>query len=305
MTAQPATGVRPVLVGVDGSDSALQAVRWAALEADRRQAPLRLVSAFAWTHDLVVGNSGHGERYREELLARARLQLTDAVTAAERAVPQLMVAGETVVGSPTAVLGAEARWAQLLVLGSRGLGGLGGLLVGSVAVGLAAQAACPVVVVRGENLDGPSPRPVVVGVDGSPNSEAAVAFAFEAAAERGVPLVAVYAWTDSVFDPEMAGLIDWNTIVDDQRAVLAQRLAGWDGKYPDVAVTQLVVKDGPAHALVEQSEKAQLVVVGSRGRGNFTGLVLGSVGHAVLHAGHCPVAVVRPDTAGPVDGDRR
>jgi nucleotide-binding universal stress UspA family protein len=102
----------------------------------------------------------------------------------------------------------------------------------------------------------------------------------------------------------VAALIDWNSIAQDQRTVLSDRLAGWDGKYLDVPLTQLVARDGPAHALVEQSEKAQLVVAGSRGRGNFAGLVLGSVSHAVLHASHCPVAIVRPDTAGTVDGDR-
>jgi nucleotide-binding universal stress UspA family protein len=297
MTVQSAPGTRPVVVGVDGSDSALAAVRWAAVEADRRAAPLRLVTAFPWTRETVVGNPVLGERYRDELMARAERHIADARVAAERAVPALPVSPATVVGSPIGVLGAEARDAQLLVLGTRGLGGLTGLLVGSVAVGLAAQAACPVVVVRGEDRDPFSPEPVVVGVDGSPNSGAALGFAFDAAADRKVPLVAVHTWADPVFDPQVGALVDWAAVDEDQRALLSQRLAGWTEKYPEVPLTQLVVHDGAGRTLVELSKNAQLVVVGSRGRGNFTGLVLGSVSHAVLHGSRCPVAVVRADTA--------
>ena len=111
--------------------------------------------------------------------------------------PGVQVMPEVLVGFPIGVLAEESRRAQLLVLGSRGLGGLTGLLLGSVAVGLAAQAACPVVVVRGEDRETGAGRPVVVGVDGTPNSEAAIAFAYEAAAARGVPLIAVHTWTDT------------------------------------------------------------------------------------------------------------
>jgi nucleotide-binding universal stress UspA family protein len=183
------------------------------------------------------------------------------------------------------------------VLGTRGLGGLTGLLVGSVAVGLAAQAACPVVVVRGVDRDPHSTDPVVLGVDGSPTSEAATAFAFAAAADRKVSLVAVHSWNLTLVDPQVNGLIDWAALAEDERALLSGRLAGWVEKYPEVPVVEVIARDGAAHALVEQSKNAQLVVVGSRGRGNLAGLVLGSVSHAVLHRGHCPVAVVRPDTA--------
>jgi nucleotide-binding universal stress UspA family protein len=297
MTAQSAPGARPVVVGVDGSDSALGAVRWAAVEAGRRGAPLRLVTAFPWTRDAVVGHPGLGDRYRDELMARAERNVAAARAVAEQAAPTLRTSTATVVGFPIGVLGTEAREAQLLVLGTRGLGGLTGLLVGSVAVGLAAQAACPVVVVRGEDRGPDSTQPVVVGVDGSPNSEAALAFAFDAAAARGVPLVAVHTWADMVFDPQVGALIDWVALEDDQRALLSERLAGWHDKHPEVPLTQLVVRDSAAHRLVELSDAAQLVVVGSRGRANFAGLVLGSVSHAVLHRSRCPVAVVRPDTA--------
>jgi nucleotide-binding universal stress UspA family protein len=183
------------------------------------------------------------------------------------------------------------------VIGDRGLGGVTGLLVGSVATALAAHAESPVVVVRANGIDElPDPSaPIVVGVDGSPVSEAALAFAYEAAAARGVPLVAVHTWWDVFVDPAVAPLLDWDAIASDERQVLAERLAGWSEKYPDVSVQPVILRDRPAHALVEQSRRAQLVVIGSRGRGGFTGLLLGLVSHAVLHRAPCPVAIIRPD----------
>ncbi len=140
--------------------------------------------------------------------------------------------------------------------------------------------------------------PVVVGVDGSPTSEAAVGFAYEAAASRRVGLVAVHTWSDTVADPELAVLLDRQVIEDGERRVLAERLAGWGEKFPDVAVERVVTCDGPAHALLGRAAGAQLVVVGSRGRGEFAGLVLGSVSNALVHRAPCPVAVVRPADAG-------
>ena len=124
-------------------------------------------------------------------------------------------------------------------------------------------------------------------------SEAAVAFAVEAAALRGVPLVAVHAWHDVAVDPTMASLVDWDAVESDEREVLAERLAGLRASHPDLAVRKLVVRDRPARALVDESRGAQLVVVGSRGRGGLRGLLLGSVSQQLLHHAHCPVAVVR------------
>jgi nucleotide-binding universal stress UspA family protein len=152
------------------------------------------------------------------------------------------------------------------------------------------------VVVRGEAEERDPAAPVVVGVDGSPLSEAALAFAYEAAVMRKVPLVAVHTWWELILDPHVTSMIDWAALENEEREVLAERLAGWGEKYPDVQVERLVLRDHPGHVLVEQSKRAQLVVVGSRGRGGFTGLVLGSVSHAVLQRAHCPVAVVRPET---------
>lgn len=217
---------RTVVVGIDGSESALEAVRWAAREADRRQVPLRLVNAFGWPDTRHIGDAGFGGGSREVLLRSARKELAAAAAVADQAAPGMVVEQQLVVGFPVPVLQAEATRAQLVVLGHRGLGGFTGLLVGSVAVALAAHAACPVIVVRGSGLDAPSEGPVVVGVDGSPTSEAAIAFAFGAAAARGVPLVAVHTWWDLLVDPAMAPMLDWDAIEVDERQVLAEGLAG-------------------------------------------------------------------------------
>jgi nucleotide-binding universal stress UspA family protein len=285
---------RPVVAGVDGSESALRAVRWAALEAARRRAPLRLVAAVpSASATAQFAYSGTGPDPRDVLLRQARTHLAHAAQAAVDAAPGTAPAQEVLDGFPIPRLIEEARSAQLVALGDRGLGGVTGLLVGSVAFALAAQGACPVVVVRGrtEAADGP----VIIGVDGSPVSEAALAFAFESAAMRRAPLLAVHVWWDLLLDPVTLPSLDWDAMAERERAELAERLAGWGEKYPDVAVERLVARDHPARVLAEQSERAQLLVVGSRGRGGVSGLVLGSVSHAVLHRSACPVAAVRAD----------
>jgi nucleotide-binding universal stress UspA family protein len=282
--------VRPVVVGVDGSASAYRAVEWAAGEAHRRGVGLRLVRAFSWT--TADHPTGWVARYRNEMLDVSRRQVARAVRVAADTRSDVEAESQVAIGAPIEVLSSEARRAQLLVLGDRGLGEVAGLVLGSVAVSLAASGACPVVVVRGERAG--ADGAVVVGVDGSPVSEAALAFAFDAAAARGVDLVAVHAWSPTAIDEELASLVEWDASAES--AVLAERLAGWGQKYPQVAVRRTVVRDGAVRALVTASAGAQLLVVGSRGRGNAAGLLLGSVSHGVLHGAHCPVAVVRPGT---------
>lgn len=294
-TARPASRRRAVVVGVDGSSSSAEAVRWAAAEADRRSAPLRLVTAFPWPADLVSGTRP-SHRHRNAMLADSRADLDDAAALALAARPDLRINRRMTIGHPVPVLEAEARSARLLVLGSRGLGGIAGLVVGSVSVALSARAACPVVVVR-RDADGPPDRPVVVGVDGAAAGEAALGFAFDAAARRGAPLVAVHGCPGTgPVGPFTARAADRHGPDDERRDVLDAALAPWTGRFPGVPVRRVVVADRPAHALVEWSGAAQLVVVGSRGRGDLGGLLLGSVGHAVLHHSGCPVVVVRPGT---------
>jgi nucleotide-binding universal stress UspA family protein len=285
----------PVVVGIDGSPSALDAARWAAREAVRRRTTVELISAFGWLETRHLHDHGLGVSFRETIWERTREEVSAAAEAAAGAAPGIEISQRVIDGFPVPLLVAASRRAGLVVIGDRGLGGFSGLLVGSVAIGLAARAECPVVVVRGErSLDA---GPVVVGIDGSPNSDAALAFAFEAAASRKVPVIAVHTWTDSVLEAAVAPLLDWGAIEADEHRLLAERLAGWGTKYPDVEVRRVVARDRPAHTLIEQATltAARLVVVGSHGRGSVAGLVLGSVSHTVLHHSPCPVAVVRAD----------
>ncbi len=298
---------RGVVVGVDGSECALQAVRWAAAEAGRRRLPLRLVAAYSWPGGRLVGDPGLGVDHRRVLRDLAEEQLAAAARTAAAVTPGLAVEQVPVQGLPVPVLHAESARAALVVLGDRGLGGFTGLLVGSVAVDLAAHAVCPIVVVRGPEPDpaAPRPEPVVVGVGDSAASGAAVAFAFEAAALRGVPLVAVHTWRDPLVDATMAPSLDLEATTADEGEVLAERLAGWGGEYPEVSVRRLVLRDGAARALVRESASAQLLVVGSRGRSGLAGMLLGSVSQAVLHHARCPVAVVRSAATAPHDREQR
>ena len=281
---------RTVVVGIDGSEEALGAVRWAVPEARRRRATLRLVTAFAWTDDRMVGWPGLGQTaYGARLRALAENSLTAAADLATELDPDLPVERDLVLGFPGGVLVEQSRDAELLVVGDRGRGRATSALAGSVAVGVAAHSACPVVVVRGTEGHGDQPLPVVVGIDGTPLSEAAIAFAFEAASARRAPLVAVHTWDGSV----IAELVDWQSVAVEAEEELAERLAGWGAKYPDVVVRRVVGRASAARALLDQSAQAQLVVVGSRGHGEVAGLLLGSVSNALVHAAGCPVAIVR------------
>ncbi|HWI00152.1 MAG TPA: universal stress protein [Propionibacteriaceae bacterium] len=157
---------------------------------------------------------------------------------------------------------------------------------------MTSHAACPVVVVRGQNWTGAT-RPVVVGVDGTEVNEAAIAFAFRAAADRDVSLVAVHSWWDTFLDPGLDAQLFRDEDQVYEQELLSERLSGWSEKYPRVKVRRVVVPDRPAHVLIQHSRQAQLVVAGSRGHGEFTGLVLGSVSNALVHQAACPVAIVR------------
>jgi nucleotide-binding universal stress UspA family protein len=283
----------PVVVGVDGSEIGLHAVRAAAREAAYRHRRLRIVHAFIWPLMGVPLGPAPGGPADGGLRNQADRCLADAVAEAGKAAPEVAVTGEVVDGAASTVLLAEARDAALVVLGDRGMGGFAGLLLGSVAVQVSAHADGPVLVVRGESrADGP----VLVGVDGSELSREAVRFAFEEAAWRGTELVAVHAWlypapaSPGDILPLVYGLDD---VRDEEERVLAEAVAGWSERYPEVPVRRRLVRGSPGRALVEESRTAQLVVVGARGRGALGGLLLGSVSHAVLHHAHCPLAIVR------------
>ncbi|MEU1844794.1 universal stress protein [Micromonospora sediminicola] len=283
----------PVVVGVDGSATALDAVRVAAREAAFRHRPLRVVHAFIWPLTRAPLTPAPSAPAGAGLRNQAERCVAEAVAEAGKVAPDVPVTGVVVDGAPAAVLVAESRRATLMVLGHRGLGGFAGLLIGSVTLQVSARAHCPVLVTRGEaRADGP----VVVGVDGSAHSGVAVGFAYEEAARRGAPLVVVHAWlyptpigpgdvVPLVYDPE--------ALAEESRRILAEAVAGWSERYPDVEVRQRSVRGAPARVLVEQSASAQLVVVGAHGRGALAGLLLGSVSHAVLHHAHAPLVIAR------------
>ncbi|WP_236790882.1 universal stress protein [Amycolatopsis sp. GM8] len=288
-----------ILVGVDGSTSSLHATRWAAGEAAARHTTVHLFHACVLPalgpHTSAATEAG----ITEDLVQQGHRWLRQARAEAWHAAPGIDVRTELRVGLPVAELIEESAHARLVVLGSRGLGGFKGMLVGSVSSGVAAHGHCPVVVVRGRMPDDPPPAsgPVVVGVDGSAVSDAAVAFAFEEAGLRGVPLVAVHTWVDVSVAETWSVLpfdIDWDAVAEEERGLLAERMAGWQEKYPEVEVRQEVVCDRPVRGLLASAEGAQLIVVGSRGRGTLTGMGLGSTSQALLHHSACPVAVVRP-----------
>ncbi|GAA2602998.1 universal stress protein [Streptomyces axinellae] len=286
-----------VVVGVDGSSSSLEAVDAAAREARLRGTSLRVVHAFVWPTlkvplgPSVMGSPEGGMRTLADKTAQ------DAAARARKAQPEIEVSYSVVPGAPVSVLTEESRDACLVVVGTRGLGGFTGLLVGSVAVHLAAHATCPVLVTRGRKGPG---GPVLLGVDGSEVGDAAVGWAFAEAARRKAGLVALHSWDNWTGLPVALGpgvqvpsVYDPVKLREEQERVLSLALSGWREKYPEVTVTPRLVQDYSRQALIEASEESQLVVVGARGRGGFTGLLLGSVSQAVLHHAHCPVVVVR------------
>ncbi|HEU0191815.1 MAG TPA: universal stress protein [Mycobacterium sp.] len=287
---------RGILVGVDGSPSSIAAVDWAARDAALRGLPLMLVHVLAppvvMTFPETPMPAGYEDWQREqgERHLRAAIGIAEGHTGPAGPV---RVDAETAAGPTVPTLVDLSNEADLLVVGCRGHGRLRRSLLGSVSSAVVRHAHCPVAVIHDEHPDLPHPAeaPVVVGIDGSPVSEAATAFAFEEASLRGVPLVAVHAWHDvSVF--EFPG-IDAATMQTDGELVLAERLAGWQERFPDVPVRRVVAGDRPADQLIEQSQSAQLVVVGSHGRGGFAGMVLGSVSLAVVQSARMPVVVVR------------
>ncbi|GAA0256974.1 universal stress protein [Saccharothrix mutabilis subsp. mutabilis] len=274
-----------IVVGVDGSREAQAAVRWAVAEGERRGLPVRLVHAYRVPPIGFPVSLLPAEEVRGEYEEQGRRILAETGHAGET---RLVEAGTV------DALVAESRQADLVVLGARGTGGFEGLRAGSVATAVAAHGSCPVVVVRGHER---TTGPVVVGVDGAPAGEAAIGFAFEAASARGAALRAVHVPSPLVVaGPDAAPRLafDRDVLEREGERLLAQRLAGWQERYPDVTVERRVVHESPARALIDHAEDAQLLVVGSHGHGGFVGMLLGSIGQAmVLHA-PCPVAVVRP-----------
>jgi nucleotide-binding universal stress UspA family protein len=279
-------GIGKVLVAFDGSADAHQALAWGIEEAAGRHAPLHVViaqgdrlSSYPRPRDWVAAVTAEWVDQAQEILKQADL-------------PTELV--EVIDGSPAEVLVRASDPSTLVVLGSHGYGRISGPYLGSVSQHVARYAAGPVVVVR--PAANPGSTRIVVGVDGSGGSENALEFAFERASRNDVSLFVLYGWRSSA-----SLTMGWGGTVSDHAAeeaaaaelLLAETVAGLAEKYPDVVVYREAIPVPAARALADASQNAAMVVVGSRGRGAWAGLLLGSVSQAVLHHAECPVAVVR------------
>ncbi|WP_204802767.1 universal stress protein [Mycobacterium riyadhense] len=284
-----------IVVGIDGSQESDAAVAWATREAVMRRVPLTLVHAVApvivgWPVGRLYADMPEWQKdAAQQVIKQAREALTGSLGESEP--PEVRT--ETVYSDLVPTLIEASKQASMIVVGSQGMGALGRMLLGSVSTALIHHAHGPVAVIHsGEGAARDSTAPVLVGIDGSPASDAATALAFDEASRRGVDLVALHAWSDVGVFPVLG--MDWRDRESQGEEVLAERLAGWQEQYPDVHVRRSLVCDRPAHWLLEACEAAQLVVVGSRGRGGFPAMLLGSVSSAVAHSAKIPVIVVRP-----------
>jgi nucleotide-binding universal stress UspA family protein len=296
--------VRPVVAGVDGSSTSVAAAAHAAWQARRRELPLHIVAC----HGPGAAAKAQAQALVDEMVDRA------LVTA-----PDLDVSGQTVAGRAAPTLTALSADAALLVVGARGRGGFAGLLLGSVSTHLAAHSACPVIVIRPEGgpVDpyttadltvvelsaAPPPWPVVVGIDGSPQSAAAVDFAMDEAAARGAPLVALSAW----WMPPVSRLgpvgarpprkpeppTDAPTVEQDVRRMLTEATAEARARHPEVTVDLRPTKaPNPAVALLDASTDAGLLVVSRHDVNVLTRRLFSSVGDTAVREAPCPAAVV-------------
>lgn len=295
MTRTPSAA--SIVVGVDGSAASGNALEWACREGSRLHRPVHVLHAYG----LAPSYSGAEAALFEPAEAAsledtAEATLADAVAAARRLSPELDITSTTVDASAAAALVDASRSAHTVVVGARGHGALASMMPGSVSTQTAMHAHSPVVVVKDvEDRDRPRDG-VFVGLDGSEQSQDCLAFAFEQASSRGTALHVVHAWPFQRNEPRLAiaEALTANYAVENRhRLLVAEALAGWRQKYPDVDVQISVMESTAVAALLERSDGAELLVVGSRGRGGFAALLLGSVSHAVLQRAGCPVAVVR------------
>ncbi|MFI9297122.1 universal stress protein [Streptomyces gardneri] len=284
MTAQ-------VTVGLDGSEESLAAARWAATQAVLREVPLRLVHVEEWPSMPEVPMAYARTLAHDEQTERLMREVTDRV---RKNHPDLEVVTEHAHGRAAEELTAAANEADLTVLGSRGLGGVRGFLVGSVSLAVVGTARQPVVLVRATD-DRESPEGgIVVGVDIHHPCESLLAFSFSEAARRGTPLRFLHSWTlpasygyASTMDPGIGEELGSHLL-----GGLDDLLEPWRKRYAGVGVEAKSVVGSPAYQLVEAAQTAQLVIVGRRSRNVPLGPHLGHVAHAVIHHSPAPVAVV-------------
>jgi nucleotide-binding universal stress UspA family protein len=271
-----------IVSGYDGSPGSDRALRWAAGEARARGTALTVCLAWGLDHVALAAEPALSELAR----AHGRKVLDRGLAYAESVLGHGRARADLADGQAARVLCERSRAADMVVVGSRGHGELPGLQLGSVSWHLAGHARGRVVVVRGRwRPANGSPGPVVAGIDGSPAAQAALTFALEEAALRDVPLVAVCALADA------AGRLGEMQQMDED---VSRLLTAQEKEHPHVTVLRQVVPGAPRAALLTAAAGAQMVVVGSRGRGGVDEMRLGSVAQAVLHHAPCPVGVVHP-----------
>ncbi|GAA1113181.1 universal stress protein [Nocardiopsis metallicus] len=292
-----------VIVGTDGSDHSGAALEWAAAEAVRRGVPLHIVHALGMP--LIVSAYGGPTRFgpTDEISDQATVVLTNAVAQVQKSQPTLEVDSMTALEEAPLALIRQAHPGDLIVLGTRGLGTVASMFVGSVSVRVAAQAPCPVVVVPSDEEGKPATTKldrIVVGVDDSTTARRALGLAVSLAAEADAELVVVHSWElPYPYDPvamTAAGYRPQPEVLEQHadEFVAALIAEAMDEQRDDVDVQVTVVKTetNPVDALLEASKEADAVVVGSRGRGTVRGLLLGSVSQGILHRSKIPVVVL-------------
>jgi nucleotide-binding universal stress UspA family protein len=282
-----------IVVGADGSAAATAAVAWAADDALRMRAPLRIVTA---VHRQPYDASRLTAPDLNDALAKAGGEILAQAEATVRSrQPDVEVTTQLIEGNPVAVLRDQAKDATEIVLGSRGLGGHTGTVLGSVTIHVAGHAHCPVVVVRPEQ--NVPHREIVVGIEDSEADDATLGYGFEQASLRGSRLRAIHAWQLPIHSSGIS--YDMNEAHAARTQVVVDRLAPWRKRYPEVPNVEDVRCADPVEALSDASAHCDLIVVGSHGRGAIRSRLLGSVSRGVLHNARCAVAVVRPGALGP------
>jgi nucleotide-binding universal stress UspA family protein len=292
----------PVVVGYDGSARSVAAVDWAAAYARHRGAALTVLFAHDYPGYPAEAVGRAPAPPAAALVAEAAKTADEGADRARSRAPGVAVSAEPVFDGPSSALVEASAGAQLMVLGDRGLGALPGFLLGSVARTVCTHAHCPVVVVREGNVVWPGPEmPVVAGVDDSEAASAAAGLAADLAGEYDAPLVVLSTWRAPAKPPWGKHEAAPGTreaarqqATEDVARGLVERLRS---EHPRLRI-EASVREGPAAGvLAEASRAAGAVVVGSRGRGGFRGLLLGSTSHDLLHSASCPVVVHRPPVA--------
>ena len=283
-----------IVVGVDGSANSTSAAQWAASMAVRLHSPLHIVSAvhepvyYAPATPLAIPAD-----VWEQLRHRAEEVVAGLATAIRDEHASLTVTTRVENASAARTLGEHSKTARMLVVGNSGTGMLASSLLGSTAKAVVDKSSCPVVVWRAGSTG--ADAPVAVGIDGGVTGESAVEFAFEIASARSVRVRAVHIWNAGRFGGGVAfpGFVDWADVEHEEAALLAESLAGWAEKYPDVKVERVLHQGAAASSLVDFSASSQLVVVGSRGRGAIARALVGSTSSNLAYHAHCPVMICR------------